>query len=413
MGGVRHPTVASDGRAGVPGPTIRGPQVRVGVARRPGIRWRGDAAFALGVVALVALTVFVLTMGGNAMSRSPVAARPATPTATTSTSSATATPPTSGSAQVIPAHERTYALPGPNAGLMQPAVDAQGNVWFGEMDTNRLGRLNPRTGQVSTWQPPHGQYNIMQTAVDRQGNVWFTEQAANYIGRFDPGTQQFTTYPLENPNGHGSAPQDLAFDATGKLWFTEVTAAKIGRLDPATGAISTWPVPAPETGASAYPYSLALTPDGAIWVGYLSGGALGRLDPTSGSVRLYRLANTQAQVFSMAADAQGRVWFTELEDGKIGVVDSASSQAKEISVPAVLGSVSGLYALIVAPDGDVWFACASANALVRYAPQTGRFTFYTLSAPASVPFGLALDASSGLWFTADGNPANYVGIMHI
>jgi streptogramin lyase len=37
---------------------------------------------------------------------------------------------------------------------MQPAVDAQGQVWAGEMHVNRLGFLNSRTGAVTSWQPP-------------------------------------------------------------------------------------------------------------------------------------------------------------------------------------------------------------------------------------------------------------------
>jgi hypothetical protein len=36
-------------------------------------------------------------------------------------------------------------------GLMQPTVDAQGNLWVGEMSANRLARLDVSTGQVRTW----------------------------------------------------------------------------------------------------------------------------------------------------------------------------------------------------------------------------------------------------------------------
>src|SRR6266567_4010312 len=53
--------------------------------------------------------------------------------------------------------------------LMQVAVDAQGNVWVGEMHANRLGRLNAQTGAVSSWTPPGAQYGIMTTIVDAQG----------------------------------------------------------------------------------------------------------------------------------------------------------------------------------------------------------------------------------------------------
>ncbi len=359
----------------------------------------------LGILAVGVVTFYVLTGGGSFPSTpsSPRTTSRSTPAATSGASVATA----------VPANAQTYMIDPGNAGLMQPAVDAHGDVWFGEMSTNRLARLDPRTGQVSTWQPPNGRYNIMATAVDAHGDVWFTEQAANYIGRFDPGTQTFTTYPLASNGGRGTAPQDLTFDSAGKLWFTEITGAAIGRLDPATGAISTWPVPAPAAATPAYPYSLALLPDGQVWFGDLTGGAIGRLDPASGHVTLYHLADPGAQVFSMAADAQGRVWFTELETGKLGMMDTRTNTLTEMSVPNTTGDPKGLYAIVAAPGGDVWFGSAGSNALVRYTPVSHTFTFYTLAIPQSVPFGLALDSQRALWFTTGAAAANYVGALHL
>src|SRR5579875_3765183 len=38
-----------------------------------------------------------------------------------------------------------YTMPHPQSDLMSPAIDAQGNIWFGEMGGNRLGMLNPKT----------------------------------------------------------------------------------------------------------------------------------------------------------------------------------------------------------------------------------------------------------------------------
>ncbi len=297
---------------------------------------------------------------------------------------------------------------------MFPAVDAQGNIWFGEMGRNALARLDPRTGATQTWTPPNGRSNIMAVTVDAQGHIWFAEQVANYIGRFDPTTQSFSVYPLASQNGKYAGPEALAFDAQGQLWFDETLAGRIGRLDPTTGAIQTWPLPNDNPTTPAYPYGMALAADGAVWYGSLSGGVVGRLDPTTGQVTIHHLASAQTSVFSMASDAQGRIWFTELLDGKLGVINTTTGQIAELTVPTTLGNPGGLYSVAITPDGAVWFASAGANALVRYLPTTGAYTFYQLSAANSVPYGLALDATGGglrLWFTADGQP-NYVGVMN-
>jgi virginiamycin B lyase len=366
----------------------------------PGGSWKRTLGFLIGILVLCGLVLFIFSTGptGNVV-REPKK----------TSSSTAANPPIS----VIRATTHNYSLNQPNPGVMQPAADQQGNIWFGEMFTNALARLDPQTGTISTWTPPEGRNNIMATAIDRQGDVWFTEQAANYIGRFHPSTQQFTTYPLSQVQGHSSAPQDLQFDASGNLWFTEVNGARIGRLSPVSGAVSTWPVPSPARGVLSLPFCLAVTSSGQVWFGDLSGGAVGSLDPSTGAVRLHHLASNQTEVYAMTTDASGTVWFSELQGGKLGRVDPLTGSVTEIPLPATPpGSSSGMYDLQVAPNGDIWLASAGANALVRYDPRTSEFTFYALSVPASIPFGLAFDRAGRLWFTASTNPS-YIGVMSV
>jgi streptogramin lyase len=355
-------------------------------------RYLRDGAF-LGGVALVCLLVaLILTQIGSAPARK----------------TSSVTPAAAGIAQTAKVRQYQVAA---EAGLMQPSVDADGNVWVGEMGTNHLTRIEASSGAVTSWTPPGGQYNIMATVPDKQGNIWFTEQAANYIGRFDPRTEKFTTYPLGSEDGQGMGPQDLRFDASGKLWFTLLAGGRIGRLDPATGAIQTWMVPAPRDGVKSYPFALAITPDGQIWFGMLSGGAVGKLDPASGKVTFAQLADDKAAVFSMASDSTGDIWFTEMQAGKLGQVDGKTGRVSEIDVPKALGNPSTLYAVATANNGDVWFASGGANALIRYTPQSQAFRFFVLPIPASVPYGVAFDSAGKLWFSADGRPANYIGVL--
>lgn len=358
---------------------------------------RRDAGF--GVLVLVALLVTVLVV-----SRIP-AAPPSPNVPPRQTSGTTTTAAQSGSiaraanAQIIP-------MPTSRAGVMQPSVDAQGNIWVGEMTTNQLARINPQTGEATEWTPPGGKYNIMQSAIDRQGNVWFTEQAANYIGRFDPSTQTFKIYSLDAAIAPRMAPQDLAFDANGDLWFT-LLGGRIGRLDPTSGAIQSWQAPLPRGAARAYPFSLAITSRG-VWFGYLTGGAVGRLDPATGKITLISLAHPQAGIYAMAADASGRIWFTEMQPAFIGNIDPATNKATEITVPALLGDPSIVYGLATTGDGSVWFASAGANSAVRYQVKQDLFTFYQLPASQSIPFGMALGSDGKIWISGDGAANNYV-----
>src|SRR6266567_2563942 len=368
---------------------------RLGQARRQ----QRSAAFLLQ--ALLALSsLLVLASGcGTGTSNSPV---PAPAAQAQFIRQVHLAPAPAISTTVRTAQSHLYTFSTSNVGLMQPAVDAQGNVWAGEMNVNRLGRLNAQTGIVTSWSPPNAQYGIMTTIVDAQGDAWFAEQNANYIGRFDKRQQTFRLFPLGTWKGCTLGPQDLHFDSKGFLWFTAAEGGAIGRLDPRTSAIHVWPVPSS-------PSTLTVTPNGLLWFG--ADGAIGTLDPLTGQMTLYDLPNPQAQVFSMATDTTGHIWFTEVLPGKLGMFDPTTGTLTELPVPALSGGPPALYELVIDHQDTIWFVDVGANMLVGYAPGKQTLTFFQLSLPSSAPSGLPLDPAGRLWFTAGGSSANYVGKM--
>jgi virginiamycin B lyase len=315
------------------------------------------------------------------------------------------------STTVLVAQRHLYTFATSNVGLMQPAVDAQGNVCAGEMHANRLGCLNSQTGVVTSWTPPGARYGIMTTTIDAQGDAWFAELYANYIGRFDLRQQTFRIYPLGTWKGSPLGPQDLHFDVRGFLWFTAAEGGAIGRLDPRTGTIRLWPVPSAAPDIPSSPSSLTVMPNGQVWFGEQTGGAIGNLDPLTGQVTLYDLPNPQTQVYSMATDATGRIWFTEVLPGKLGMFDPTTGTLTELPVPAISGGPPALYELVIDHKDNIWFVDVGADTLVRYSPEKHILTFFQLSLPSSAPFGLTLDPAGKLWFTAGGSAANYVGEM--
>ena len=375
------------------------------------IRRRRSLAFpGLSWCMLCALLVLASACGTPVSGKSAVTA-PVAQTESVRQAQVYVTPVPPIATDVRTAQRRLYLFSPSNVGLMLPAVDAHGNVWIGEMNANRLGRLNAQTGMVSSWTPPDAQHGIMATVVDAQGYAWFAEQNANYIGRFDPRQQTFRLFPLGTWQGSPLGPQDLHFDGRGLLWFTAEAGGVIGRLDPATGAIRLWPIPTITPGILSYPSSLAVAPGGRVWFGEMAGGAIGSLDPASGQITLYRLPNPQAEIFSMAVDSAGRLWFTEVLPGKLGMLDPATGALTELPVPALSGGPPALYALALDHQGNIWFVDVGANTLVRYVPEKRTLTFFQLSLPSSAPFGLTLDPAGRLWFTAGGSSANYVGEM--
>src|SRR5262249_38219609 len=89
--------------------------------------------------------------------------------------------------------------------------------------------------EIKEYEVPTPQARPHDPAVAPDGSLWVTEQMANKLGRLDPATGQFREYPLKTPN---SGPHGLVADKDGNIWFTAVSAAYVGKLDPKTGAVT-------------------------------------------------------------------------------------------------------------------------------------------------------------------------------
>src|SRR5215475_6248712 len=120
----------------------------------------------------------------------------------------------------------------------------------------------PRTG-------PHG------LAEDRDGNIWFTGNSAGLIGKLDPKTGDVTEYKMPDPAVKD--PHTLNFDQSGILWFTAQNANVMGRLDPKTGEIKIIKSLTP----SSRPYGLHITSKGVPVVVLFGTNKIATIDPDS------------------------------------------------------------------------------------------------------------------------------------
>ena len=77
-------------------------------------------------------------------------------------------------------------------------------------------------------------------AVGADGIVWYTDQANSYIGRLDPATGKVTDYATPTP---ASGPHGIVVAPDGGVWYTGNFTARLGRLDPASGVIKEFPPP--------------------------------------------------------------------------------------------------------------------------------------------------------------------------
>jgi virginiamycin B lyase len=214
-----------------------------------------------------------------------------------------------------------WPVPTPKS-ARDPAVDAQGNVYFAVARGDRIARFDPKTEQFTEWKVPEGT-GPQAVVVTADNKVFFGGHGNGTIGELDPRTGSVRALPT---SGRTSGVYALAGDSQGNIWYTERDAGKIGMLDRATGTMSHWTM-------DGEPYALVQARNGHIWVTRIAADKVSVLDPRTGEIAdVFTGAGSKPRRIAVAPD--GLVWVTLYGSGKLVVIDPASrSIRKEYELP--------------------------------------------------------------------------------
>lgn len=333
-------------------------------------------------------------------------------------SSAISTPITGNIPNTTPATKaignfREYPLPKAGSGLMRPAIDHEGRLWFGEMGHNFLTVFDPRIQTFQQMIPPRGASGVMGIVVAADDTIWFAEQYANYIGHYFPTRKQFQVYTLptlkvpdpSNPNNTltlPSAPNDLALDAHGNVWFTELNADALGMLDVTTDTVRQYPLSNKKSVQVLNPYGVAVDPQGMVWFTEATTDAIGRLDPNTGNIRFYTLSGPVHPLMEVASDTHGIIWATSFSAGLLVRLDPHTGTFTPYYAPAS-NNAGELYGLLVTPNNEVWITYPTANVIAQLDMASNRFIYYSIPTASSLPLGLVMGSDHTLWFTEAGS----------
>jgi streptogramin lyase len=199
-------------------------------------------------------------------------------------------------------------------------VARDGTIWYTGRNTtpefaNALLPFSPHGTTQFVWMLPVPNLGWLSITMGPDGNLWFTEFNSSRIGRLIPTTDfnkrltAFKEYDLSTPN---SGPLSITTGPDGNLWFVERGTNRIGRITPA-GEVKEYPVPTPNAGLN----SITAGPDGNLWFTEFDANKIGRITPT-GEVKEYPVPTHNAGLYSITAGPDGNLWFTERTAGKIG-----------------------------------------------------------------------------------------------
>jgi virginiamycin B lyase len=264
---------------------------------------------------------------------------------------------------------KEYEVPTPKSRPHDPALAPDGSLWYTGQAANKLGRLDPKTGEFKEYPlktPNSGPHGLV---ADRQGNIWFTAISGGYVGKLDPKSGAIAEYRAAD--GTRIDPHTPVFDHDGILWFTNEETNYIGRLDPKSGKMTLAKVPTPH----AVPYGIVILQNNTPFFCEFGTNKLGTLDPASMTIHEYTLPDSGARPRRLALAPDGSIFYTDFARGYVGHFDpAAGKRLKEWPSPG--GSDSEPYGIAITNDGIVWYSETGLkpNTLVRFDPKSETFS---------------------------------------
>jgi virginiamycin B lyase len=158
--------------------------------------------------------------------------------------------------------------------------------------------------------------------IGPDGNAWFCEFGSNKIGRLDTKTLVLREYPLPE----GARPRRLANNPDGLIYFSDFARGFLGRIDPKDGKVEEWPSPG---GPDSHPYGIASTSDGTVW--YSESGAkpntLVAFDPTRKAFQKWPIPSGGGVVRNMVSTPDGRLYLACSGVNKVAVATPVAAKA--------------------------------------------------------------------------------------
>ncbi len=295
-----------------------------------------------------------------------------------------------------------WAVPTKGAHPHDPAVGADGALWFTEQMVNKIGRLDPATGTFKEFSLKIAESGPHGLVADNDGNIWFTGNFKGYIGKLDTRTGAVTEYKIADPKGDD--PHTPVFDSHGMLWFTLQVSNMVGKLDPHSGKMELKKI---QTG-DARPYGIAINSKGVPFFCEFGTNKMAKIDPQTMEVTEYKLPEG-VRPRRLAIDASDRVYFTDYAGGNLGRLDPAPGAVKMWASPG--GSGSAPYGIAITTDGMVWYSESGVkpNTIIEFDPKTEKFARANIPSGGGTVRNMAATADGRVYIACSG--VDRVGVV--
>jgi len=305
----------------------------------------------------------------------------------------------------------TYKLPRQTDQPHDVMGDPDGGIYFTYFGDPQLGRLDPKTGEVTSYPFPILKEKAAKGALslyhDHDGNFWVSLMYQAGGAKFDRATKSFTMLPVAPEFNRDSsqqafvAPQSSHVD--GKLWVQDVASTSVYRVDLKTGKFENF-APfrdiRPDSPLAGRPHSIyEIFPDAQnnLYIADFSDRAIGRIDARTGEYTFVQTPTDRSRPRRGEFDKEGRLWFAEYAVDNVGMLDPRTNRIQEWTVPT---KWSLPYQAKIDRNGDVWTGGMASDRIARINAKTGDMVEYPLPANTNIR-NLYIDDSTtpvSVWF---------------
>ena len=125
-----------------------------------------------------------------------------------------------------------YEVPTRNSMPRRARMDAQDRFWFAEYTGDKIGVFDTRTQEFQEWPLPH-QYTTPYTVTspDKNGYVYASSNMTERLARLDPRTGEIIEYQMPTDFDSKKIAHDPTTDGT-TLWMANTRNARVVRVEP-------------------------------------------------------------------------------------------------------------------------------------------------------------------------------------
>lgn len=244
------------------------------------------------------------------------------------------------------------------------------------------------------------------TAMDAQGNVWYSDFNSQFIGKLDPKTGKAVEYPVpvNRPVPIAQGGLQIAFDKEGRVYSGNMSQMQVVRFDPKTEKMETFKSPIPDskfgTGHLTMVDPSFQHLDGKLWINVAEGtdesGGTWHLDLANNKWTLvtYPPGSPSARAYDVIADSKNNMYGINTNNNKLWVTDGQTLKTVWYDFPQ--GGAGCRRGHLDSKD-RLWCGDFSGNGLAMFDPTTKKITEWKVPTAWTRPYDAAFDDKTYAW----------------